>query len=228
MSLPSSKIHKSWEPILLPLFEDERWGKLKRFLKTKPFFTPRSKDIFNAFDIELHRLRVVIVGQDPYPNEFDAHGIAFSIPDNGRRYEQWPPSLQVIAKDICQTEDEDYIYKWFDPNLNTWMAQGVLLLNRALTTSRGESHQYQWSWFTSHIIKQLNELDQSIIFYFLGSPAKEYKELITSEAHHYTFESIHPAALAYNVSLEFDGKFNDIAKLYHQIHGFELHYTLPF
>lgn len=225
MKLPS-KVHRSWESIMLPLLRDKRFDKLTEFLKKNKFLPIPAPAIFNAFDIELDRLRVVIVGQDPYKSSKNAHGLAFSIPEFDRDYKEWPPSLQVIAKDICGTDDEDYINSHFVPNLETMMGQGVLLLNKALTVGK-ESHIPQWTWFTEGIIKGINELDRPIIFYFLGNPAKQMKRLVTKDIH-YIFESIHPAALAYNPDLEFDGKFKEISKLYRELHGFDLLVELPF
>jgi len=106
------------------------------------------------------------------------------------------------------------------------MHQGVLLLNKALTVGT-TSHMHVWTWFTNSLIENLNELEQPIIFYFLGSPAKKLSRFVTSERH-YVFDSIHPAALAYDSNRVFDGRFREIGELYQELHGFELYYTLPF
>lgn len=219
-------MHPSWEPIVAPMFMDQRFPKVRNFLKSNKFLPAPSELIFNAFQIELHRLRVVICGQDPYPDPKNSHGLAFSIPDQHRPYKDWPPSLQVIAQDICGTDDPLYLEKWFDPNLTMLMHQGVLLLNKALTVGT-TSHMHVWEWFTNSLIENINEIENPIIFYFLGSPAKQLKRFVTSDRH-YILESIHPAALAYDSNRVFDGKFREVGELYYELHGFQLHYTLPF
>lgn len=226
MKLPS-KMHQSWEPIVAPLIKDAKFSEVKKMLGREQYFYPYPADlVFNAFNIELRRLRAIICGQSPYPNALDAHGIAFSIPDNERLYEKWPPSLKVIAKDICQTDDPNYISTHFEPNLECWMHQGVLLINKALTVG-SKDHIPYWSWFVEGLIRNISKIERPLIFYFLGNPARKLSSFVLSKEH-CIFESIHPAALAYNPQLHFDGKFKEVAEKYREINGFELHYILPF
>lgn len=158
---------------------------------------PKRKNLFKAFKLcYLHETKVVILGQDPYHGENQAHGLAFSVAPGV----PIPPSLRNIHTEIksnydCQT------YKFPDGCLTTWALQGVLLLNSVLTVRQGEpaSHKgFGWETFTDNAIALVNQQDNPIVFMLWGSFARSKKNLITNPKH-LILEAAHPSPLsAYN------------------------------
>lgn len=141
---------------------------------------PPQDEIFTAFKLTPYKdVRVVILGQDPYINKGQAHGLAFSVKPGSRV----PPSLSNIFKEL--QNDMNY----FIPNngyLVPWAKQGVLLLNCVLTVREGMSNSHAnigWEYFTDAVIKKLNEKDQMLCFMLWGSYAKKKAELIDKEKH---------------------------------------------
>lgn len=159
-------------------------------------FTPSLKDIFRAFsECKLKDLKVVIVGQDPYPQPLVADGIAFSCsrkknPEMSLRY-----IFRAINKTVYDDLEEDY--QNMSPDLKRWSNQGILLLNSALTTEIGKvsTHLKIWKPFINYLLDMLSSRNEEIIFLFLGKKAEEFDDLIDEK--HTKFYTTHPASAAY-------------------------------
>jgi uracil-DNA glycosylase len=153
--------------------------------------------IFNAFyTTPWEELKVVIIGQDPYPNPNEAMGLSFSVPKEIRI----PPSLKNIFK--CLEEDKNLNFK--SPkhgDLTKWANQGVFLLNATLTVVEKKANSHQktsgWSEFTDFVIKTIDKEKKGIVFLLWGNFAKEKKRFITQSKNH-IIENIHPSPLAAN------------------------------
>ncbi len=153
---------------------------------------PKVKDVFKAFELTpLDKLKVVLIGQDPYHKINQAHGLSFSV-NNGIKT---PPSLVNIYKEL-KTDLNIPIAE--HGNLTHWAKQGVLLLNATLTVREGQpgSHQKKgWENFTDEIIKYISENTENTVFLLWGNFAKTKKEIINS-AKHLVLEAAHPSPLA--------------------------------
>ncbi len=161
-------------------------------------WTPQIKNIFRAFEqCPYDKLKVVIIGQDPYPNVGIADGIAFSCSITGKEEK----SLRYIFDSIERTTGESISR---DPDLTRWANQGVLLLNSALTTTLNKpgSHQLLWQPFTVALIDYLIWNKQDLVFCFLGKKAQEYGDLIPDNF--YKINASHPASAAYAGAAEWD------------------------
>lgn len=153
-------------------------------------FTPKVKDLFKAFEMcPFDDVNVVFIGQDPYPQEGVADGIAFSCSNTGKP----EASLRYIFDSIKTTTG----IETSDPDLSRWSKQGVLLLNSAFTTTIGKpgSHQLLWKPFTVAILDALVWNKPNLVYVFLGKQAQAYGDLIPSNNYKY-FRS-HPASAAY-------------------------------
>ena len=153
---------------------------------------PPSDDIFNAFHLTpFNKVKVVILGQDPYHNVNQAHGLSFSV----RRGVDIPPSLKNIYKEL----NDDIGFRI--PNhgcLEDWAKQGVLLLNTVLTVRAHEANSHKekgWEQFTDAAIKALNNSDHGIVFLLWGAPAGRKKALITNDKH-LVLTAPHPSPLS--------------------------------
>ena len=153
---------------------------------------PKVKDVFKAFELTpLDKLKVVLIGQDPYHKINQAHGLSFSV-NNGIKT---PPSLVNIYKEL-KTDLNIPIAE--HGNLTHWAKQGVLLLNATLTVREGQpgSHQKKgWEIFTNEIIKYISENTENTVFLLWGNFAKTKKEIINSSKH-LVLEAAHPSPLA--------------------------------
>lgn len=192
--LPS--IEPGWKKILQPYFETTDFKTLMNRIKdeyTKNTIYPPIQDIFNAFTYTpLEQVAVVILGQDPYYQQDQAHGLAFSVPDET----PIPPSLKNIYKEI--TRDIGISKETSSGNLKSWAQQGVLLLNTVLTVEAGKpgSHAHiGWEQFTDYVIKTISEQKQHCVFLLWGTHARHKKTIIDSEKHA-IFESSHPSPLS--------------------------------
>ena len=152
---------------------------------------PEYKNIFHAFEMtKLDDVKVVILGQDPYHEPDQAHGLAFSV-----LCKKLPPSLVNIYKEM-ETDLNIKINQ--DGNLDYLAKQGVLLLNTVLTVRKGMAFSHKdfgWQTFTDNVIKLLNSLDQPIVFILWGLPASKKKKLLTNK-NHLIIESAHPSPLS--------------------------------
>ena len=176
-------IGNSWDLILKEEFEKDYFLKIKDFIdeeyRTKTIYPPYD-EIFNAFKLTpIDNVKVVILGQDPYHEAGQAHGLAFSTPE-GRPI---PRSLKNIFKEI----NAEYDYHIPESGcLESWANQGVFLLNTVLTVEDGNANSHSkcgWQTFTDNVIRILNDQNQPIVFLLWGKQAEKKKELITNPNH---------------------------------------------
>lgn len=187
-------INKKWDIVLEEEMKEDYFRKLGTFVK-KEYQTkicyPKYENIFNALRYtDYDEVKVVILGQDPYHGENEAHGLSFSVLDGVRR----PPSLQNIYKEL----ESDLGIQRTHNNLSDWAKQGVLLLNSIMSVEKDKplSHKDKgWETFTDHIIRKLNERERPVIFVLWGSYARSKKALITNPQHK-IIESAHPSPLS--------------------------------
>lgn len=189
------KIEESWGRVLATEFEKPYFKALTSFVREEYKTTtvyPPGPFIFQAFDAcPWDQVKVVILGQDPYINHGQAHGLSFSVPDGIAK----PPSLLNIFKEI---RDEFEQPVPVSGNLLRWANQGVLLLNSVLTVRAGLSNSHQgkgWETFTDEVIRMLSEEKQSLVFLLWGSSARKKAEWIDREKH-CVLESAHPSPMS--------------------------------
>lgn len=187
-------INKMWDIVLEKEMKKEYFKELGTFIKNeykRKIIFPEYRNIFNALRItDYSDVKVVILGQDPYHGEKEAHGLSFSVQDGIKR----PPSLGNIFKELY----EDLGIRREKNDLTDWAEQGVLLLNSVLTVQKDTplSHRgHGWEIFTDNIIRYLNARKTPIVFVLWGSYARSKKELITNPIHHIV-ESAHPSPLS--------------------------------
>ena len=183
-------------------------------------FTPPLKYVFNAFEqCPMNKLRVVLIGQDPYPYLNVADGMAFSCSLTGKPQ----PSLKFLQHAITQTVYDNDETKEHSPDLTRWAQQGVLLLNTALTceVDKVGSHYSIWQDFISYLIDMLNFTDSGLVFILLGSKAQELESIIGPN--HYILKASHPASAAHNGTNIWDCKdvFNEANRLIEKTNGSE-------
>lgn len=189
------KIEPLWKEALKEEFEKDYFGKLTDFVKaeysTKQIF-PAGSQIFNAFDqCPFNKVKVVIIGQDPYHGPGQAHGLCFSVNDGVA----FPPSLLNIFKEIERDLGIPYPQSG---NLTRWAQQGVLLLNATLTVEahKAGSHQGRgWETFTDAAIRKLASERQNIVFMLWGSYAQQKGAMIDASKH-LILKSVHPSPLS--------------------------------
>jgi uracil-DNA glycosylase len=189
------KIEKSWKSALEEEFEKDYFLRLTQFVKAeygKHTVYPEGKLLFNAFDhCPFDKVKVVILGQDPYHEPEQAHGLCFSVRDGVR----FPPSLQNIFKEIRADEG---VEPYGNGNLERWANQGVLLLNATLTVRAHQagSHQNQgWETFTDAAIHRLAERRSGLAFLLWGSYAQKKGAFIPTDKH-LVLKSVHPSPLS--------------------------------
>ena len=190
------KIEKSWGEALREEFEQPYFAELSSRLHAEKndgkIIYPPGSQIFKAFELcPLDRVKVVILGQDPYHGAGQAMGLSFSVPDNIPA----PPSLKNIFKEI---ETDLGIRMSGRPNLEHWAEQGVLLLNAVLTVRAGEPASHSaigWQRFTDAVIKIISDKKTGVVFLLWGNYARSKAPLIDSRKHH-ILEAAHPSPLA--------------------------------
>lgn len=187
---------KSWAASLTPEFDKDYMQSLKAFLreekdKGKTIF-PHSSLWFNALkSTPLDQVRVVILGQDPYPTPGHAHGLCFSV----------MPQVSPIPKslvNIFQELHDDLGIKNHNGNLQHWAEQGVLLLNSVLTVERGQPNSHQgkgWERFTDKVVSVVNALERPVVFVLWGAYAQK-KGAVIDESRHLVIRSPHPSPLS--------------------------------
>ena len=187
-----------WNERLQPLFDDEKYKKIRGFLieeyKNHVIY-PDMYDIYNCFRYTpFEKLRVVILGQDPYHNVGQAHGLCFSVQDGIKN----PPSLENIFKELksdigCPIPNSG--------NLTKWAKEGVLLMNTSLTVREHQANSHAkcgWAWFTDSVIKLISDQKENVVFILWGGNARSKKPLIDTSKH-CILECAHPSPLsAYN------------------------------
>ncbi|MBO5863671.1 MAG: uracil-DNA glycosylase [Paludibacteraceae bacterium] len=189
------KIEESWKEVLKDEFEKPYFKILTDFVR-KEYQTqtvyPPAKLIFNAFDLcPFDKVKVVIIGQDPYHGPGQAHGLCFSVNDGI----DVPPSLVNIYKEI---KEDLGIEPPASGNLERWAKQGVLLLNATLTVRArtAGSHQNKgWEEFTDRVIKELSEKRKDVVFMLWGSYAQKKGAIIDTKKH-CVLTSVHPSPLS--------------------------------
>ena len=187
--------HNDWAEFLNPELKKPYYLELRKFsvdeYKTRQIF-PDMYDIFNALHYtSYHDTKVVILGQDPYHGDGQAHGLSFSVKPGVKA----PPSLVNIFKELKEDLGCEI------PNngcLKPWTQQGVLLLNTVLTVRAHQANSHRnmgWEKFTDRIIEILNEREKPIAFVLWGAPARKKKKMITNPKH-FIVESAHPSPLS--------------------------------
>ena len=193
-------IEKSgWNDILNPFIDskafEDVFNSLVSLVNNDQRFTPPFKDVFNAFkECNYNDLKVVIVGQDPYPQIGSADGLAFSCSKKGKAEK----SLQYILKQTIGdfTDTGRVIYTPEECDLRRWANQGVLLINTALTVEINKigSHFWHWKPFTEYLFYTLNQKNKDIVFILMGKKAEAWQLLLSN---HKLLKCSHPASAAY-------------------------------
>ena len=191
-----SQISNDWQEALAGEFRKEYYRRLYDFVKeeysTKVIYPP-SEDIFTALHLTpLSKVKVVILGQDPYHNENQAHGLSFSVLPSQTKI---PPSLVNIYKELqtdmgCYIPDNGYLKKWAD--------QGVLMLNTVLTVRAHEANSHQgkgWENFTDAILQRVNEKEEPVVYLLWGRPAQKKLPMLHNPKH-LVLTAPHPSPLS--------------------------------
>ncbi|KKK38004.1 uracil-DNA glycosylase [Mesobacillus campisalis] len=185
----------TWGELLQDEFSKTYFCNLEEFLEKEyeeKTIYPARENIFNALKYtDYDEVKVVLLGQDPYHGEGQAHGLSFSVQPGVKI----PPSLRNIYKELhedlgCSIPKTGYLKKWAD--------QGVLLLNTVLTVREGEAHSHKgkgWEKLTDRVISLLNERETPVIFLLWGRPAQSKMKLINADRH-YIITSAHPSPLS--------------------------------
>jgi uracil-DNA glycosylase len=197
----------TWNEILTPVLSTPRMRELQAFLKSErqnKKIYPEGKDVFRAFDLcTYEQTKVVILGQDPYPWEGVADGLAFSS-----RKKEWPKSLEVIFKEIYQDLNIQYFHnvtiEEFFPtaDLTNWTKLGILLLNVVLTVEENKSGSHKgkgWELVIEEVFKALDKKEHQVIYLLWGRDAQEYQQYIKNPKH-VVLTAPHPAAELYKDS----------------------------
>lgn len=189
------RIEAGWKSVLQPEFDKPYFRTLTDFVRSEYASTtvyPPASLIFNAFDLcPFADVKVVIIGQDPYHEPGQAHGLCFSVNDGV----PFPPSLLNIFKEL---RDDTGAEMPTTGNLTRWARQGVLLLNATLTVRKHEAGSHQgrgWEEFTDAVIRVLNEQKSGLVFILWGSYAQGKSKLI-DEGRHCVLRSAHPSPLS--------------------------------
>jgi uracil-DNA glycosylase len=185
-------IGNDWDDILRGEFEKRYYQELRQFLiseyRSRPIY-PDMYDIFNALKMTpYHSVKAVILGQDPYHQPGEAHGLCFSV-KKGIRI---PPSLRNIYKELY---NDTGIVPPDHGCLESWAKNGVLLLNAVLTVRQGQPNSHKgkgWEIFTDTVISHLNRREQPMVFILWGNNARAKKQLITNPSH-LIIEGMHPS-----------------------------------
>lgn len=184
-----------WEPIVAAETQKPYFVTLQEFVRSErqhhQVFPPED-EVFEALKLTSYsETKVVILGQDPYHGDGQAHGLAFSVREGAAQ----PPSLRNIMKEL--SDDLGFAVPQ-SGSLNRWARQGVLLLNTTLTVRAHEPashHGYGWEQFTDRIISAVNEKSDRCVFLLWGAHAQKKRSLITQD-HHVVLESAHPSPLS--------------------------------
>lgn len=191
-----AQIENDWLPALKPEFAKQYYKELYDFVKeeySSRTIYPPIDDIFNAFNFTpLSEVKVLLLGQDPYHGEHQAHGLSFSVLPEQKEI---PPSLNNIYKELhddlgCEIPNNGYLKKWAD--------QGVLLLNTVLTVRAHQANSHQgkgWEQFTNAVIQAVNAQDRPIVYFLWGKPAQSKAAMLTNPKH-LILKAPHPSPLS--------------------------------
>lgn len=189
-------ITNDWLEAIRPEFSKPYYKELFEFVKgeySRVTVYPPADDIFNAFHFTpLSQVKVLILGQDPYHNVHQAHGLSFSVPSD---QPDIPPSLKNIYKELqddlgCRIPNNGYLKKWAD--------QGVLLLNTVLTVQAHQANSHQgrgWEKFTDAVIQAVNAQERPIVYLLWGKPAQSKIPMLTNPKH-LILKAPHPSPLS--------------------------------
>lgn len=181
----------NWETVLAPIKNSDQfqnlWQKVENQYASSECFPPKNQ-IFRAFDLTpFDEIKVVIIGQDPYHNDFQANGLCFSISENVKA----PPSLKNIFTEL---KDDLGILRT-KTELDDWAEQGVLLLNATLSVKAHSPNSHKdlgWESFTNEVIKEISAKKENVVFVLWGAFAQKKEELIDSSKH-FILKSAHPS-----------------------------------
>lgn len=196
MNMHAVKLDNDWSEMLEPELDAPYMRSLDSFLTAEDaagkIVYPKRGDIFNALNVtRLEKVKVVIIGQDPYHGEGQAHGLSFSVPEGVKI----PPSLRNIYKEI----EAEYGYRMpRTGDLTGWAEQGVLLLNATLTVEAGMAGSHQkrgWELFTDAVIRVVNQQCNHVVFMLWGAYAQK-KGAHIDRSKHLVLESVHPSPLS--------------------------------
>lgn len=185
--------NSDWNPLITSFENSPEGKKIKSFLKnqTEEIYPPKDK-IYHAFELTpLSQVKVVILGQDPYHGEGQAHGLSFSVPEGT----PIPPSLRNIFKELatgCDIQNPPH------GDLTSWAKQGVLLLNTCLTVTKGKANSHKgqgWETLTDLAITEVNQAKNPTVFLLWGANAHKKESLITNP-HHLILKTVHPSPLS--------------------------------
>lgn len=189
------KIAQDWKEILAPEFEKPYFEQLTQFVRDEYAahrVYPRGSNIFRAFDkCPFDKLKVVIIGQDPYHGPGQAHGLCFSVADGV----PFPPSLQNIFKEVHADTGAEIP---LSGNLDRWAEQGVLLLNAVLTVREHEAASHAgrgWETFTDAVVRAVAERKQGVVYMLWGSYAQR-KGAIADPTKNLILKAVHPSPLS--------------------------------
>lgn len=193
------KMSPDWKAILKEELQAPYFRKMLQFLEAEKkqgkIIYPQDKEVFNAFLLTpFSKVKVVLLGQDPYHGENQAHGLSFSVVGKGKL----PPSLRNIFKEL---KSDLQCEPMAEGNLSYWAQQGVLLLNTILTVEKGKANAHRkigWQKFTDAVIQKISNQKEDIIFVLWGKEAAKKEELV-DPTKHLILKSAHPSPLsAYN------------------------------
>lgn len=190
-------IKKNWFDLLKSEFETTQYKELESWLNHEyqnKIIYPKPENVFNALNlVKYNDVKVVIIGQDPYHNPNQAHGLSFSVENDV----SIPPSLKNIYKEL---HDDMGCYIPNNGNLTKWAKQGVLLLNSVLTVEKNKPNSHKnkgWEQITGKVVELLNQRVDPVIFLLWGSNAKAIGKNIDRNKH-YVLEAVHPSPMSAN------------------------------
>lgn len=222
-------IHESWHQVMYPWFSTEGKKVLHylTLLKSKNIgYTPNKRNIFKAFSMPVDKIKVLILGQDPYPEPGFATGLAFAVPEGNRR-----PALDIIKDELFYYCNDITVDLRFDSTLEHWHSQGVLMLNAYLTTQEWttKAHKKLWESFTEQIIQFLSVRKDPIIFVGFGKVALTLLYKILDVEKNIVIESIHPSADTHTKEFYFrkSGIFKKIDNKLLELGKEEISWLLP-
>ena len=188
-------IKNDWKNILKNEFEKKYFKELSLFIdneRVKHEIYPKENDVFEAFNLCSYKnTKIVIIGQDPYHGENQAHGLCFSVKPGCKI----PPSLRNIYKELnkdigCNIPKDGYLINW--------AKQGILMINAVFTVQKGNANSHSkkgWELFTTNVIKEINNKDSPVIFILWGNFAQIFEKYITNK-NHLIVKSYHPSPLS--------------------------------
>jgi len=189
------RLPDDWFRLLKPIMQTQEFQSLRKFIQQerKQFnIFPAKEDIFRAFiETPFDKVKVVILGQDPYHGIGQAHGLAFSVKESSGI----PPSLQNI---FIELKNDIGVEIPTSGNLTKWARQGVLLINTVLTVRKGEANSHRgkgWELFTDEVIRVISQNRTGVVFILWGRPAREKINLIDTTKH-FVVQAPHPSPLS--------------------------------